>query len=209
MKIVKTQSKLIIWPAVGLLCVGALGCEADQTAVAVEDYQTVEADPTRDVDRARQLNAEAIKMIEQDDIKGAESLLRDALEADVTYGPAHNNLGKIYYHHAKHYLAAWEFRYAIKLMPQHPEPYNNLGMVFEAAGRLDEAVKHYEEAYEIDSDNPVIRGNLTRARVRRGDSDEQVRDLLWAVLLQDTRPEWNAWAKRQLAAIGDPNQPRP
>ena len=43
----------------------------------------------------------------------AEKLLKQALTADIGYGPAHNNLGKVYYHRQNFYLAAWEFEYAI------------------------------------------------------------------------------------------------
>jgi hypothetical protein len=35
-------------------------------------------------------------------------------------GPAHNNLGIVYYRQKKYYLAAWEFQYAAKLMAYSP-----------------------------------------------------------------------------------------
>jgi hypothetical protein len=34
-------------------------------------------------------------------------------------GPAHNNLGIVYYRRKKYYLAAWEFQYAARLMAYH------------------------------------------------------------------------------------------
>src|SRR4029453_19576722 len=107
-----------------------------------------------------------------------EAELKSALAADVMCGPAHNNLGKVYYHQHKLYLAAWEFQYAMKLMPNVPEPRNNLGLVFESAGKLDDAVASYDEARGLEPDNVQFIGNLARARVRRGDDDAGVRDLL-------------------------------
>jgi hypothetical protein len=32
-------------------------------------------------------------------------------------GPAHNNLGIVYYRQKKYYLAAWEFQHAARLYP--------------------------------------------------------------------------------------------
>ena len=93
--------------------------------------------------------------------------VRSALEADVTFGPAHNNLGRVYYHQGQLYLDAWEFQYAIKLMPYQPEPKSNLGLVLEAANKLDEAIKNYDEAMNLEPENPQFLGNDARARARR------------------------------------------
>jgi Flp pilus assembly protein TadD len=117
------------------------------------------------------------------------------------YGPAHNNLGKAYFHQDKLYLAAWEFQYAMKLMPNTPEPRNNLGLVFESAGKLDDAVASYDEAMRLEPDNVQFIGNLARARVRRGDRDDDLRELLDKLVMRETRPDWADWARGQLATM--------
>ena len=38
-----------------------------------------------------------------------------------------------------YYLAAWEFEFALKISPSTAEYHNNLGLVYEAADRLDDA----------------------------------------------------------------------
>ena len=119
-------------------------------------------------------------------------------------GPAHNNLGKVYFRQGKMYLAAWEFQYAMKLMPNQPEPPNNLGLVFEAAGKLDDAAESYGKAVAREPDNIDALGNLARAP-RRGDKDAEVRDLLNELVLKDTRPEWVAWARDRLATLREKN----
>ena len=166
------------------------------------EYETVAEGPGRDGVTAEQHHTRATRLIEQGDWAAAEAALRAALAADVMYGPAHNNLGKVYYHQGKLYLAAWEFQYAAKLMPNQPEPKNNLGLVFEAAGKLDDAVTSYDEAMRIEPDNPQFIGNLARARMRRGDRDVTVRELLSALVLRETRPAWAAWARTRLAELG-------
>jgi Tfp pilus assembly protein PilF len=166
-------------------------------------YETVGQDPRRNTDLAKQKNILAIAQIDQDKYSDAEKLLKEALDADVTYGPAHNNLGKVYYQEHKFYLAAWEFQYASKLMPDVPEPRNNLGLVLESVGKLDEAVGCYDEALKIGPDNPQFLGNDARARYRRGDRDEHLRSMLQDLLMRDTRSDWSAWAKEQLALMGN------
>ena len=165
------------------------------------DYQTVADYPTRDTTAAERENAAAVALLEEGNYPQAEERIKKALKADITYGPAHNNLGKVYYLQEKYYLAAWEFRYAIKLMPHQPEPFNNLGLVFEAVGKLDEAVEQYEHALELQPDNPQIIGNTARARYRRGDRGQDVRKLLAELISKDTRPAWTDWAREKLAMI--------
>jgi Flp pilus assembly protein TadD len=161
-------------------------------------YQTVAAPPRRDSDNARALNTQAFDAIGKGDYTEAEKLLKRALEADILFGPAHNNLGKVYFHQHKLYLAAWEFQYANKLMPNQPEPLNNLGLVFEAAGNIEQAVTCYTKAMGDEPDNPQFIGNLARAEVRRGDTGAAVDDLLRKLIQRDTRPEWVNWARERL-----------
>lgn len=183
------------------LLAGALGGCTDSTkpaGAAGTGYQTVASAPRRDSDVARTLNTEAFELISKKEYAEAEKRLKQSLEADVLFGPAHNNLGKVYYHEHKFYLAAWEFQYATKLMPNQPEPLNNLGLVFEAAGQLDQAVTCYDKAMHAEPDNAQFIGNLARAQIRRGDSGAAVDALLHKLIERDTRPEWVNWARERL-----------
>jgi Flp pilus assembly protein TadD len=183
---------------VAVLLIGWCGC----TRMAHRnqlDYRTIAADPRHDTDRARAETERAIELFQNGEVEKAEQALQRALIADVTYGPAHNNLGRYYLSQGKYYLAAWEFEYAIRLMPERPEPHNNLGLLYEDVGRLDEAVKFYELAHDLQPEDPNFIGNLARARLRRGDSIGEVRQLLSDLLLRDTRCEWVDWAKENLA----------
>jgi Tfp pilus assembly protein PilF len=188
------------------VAVSGQGCASGDKATRKGGYETVKTAPRRDAPRAEELHVRALAAMEAGDHAAAERLFKEALEADVTFGPAHNNLGKLYYQQGKHYLAAWEFQYAIKLMSNQPEPKNNLGMVFEDVGKLDDAVAHYEQALALERDNPQLIGNLARAHVRRGDRTDEVRDLLTEVVLKDKRPDWVSWAREQLALLGGPTR---
>lgn len=185
-----------------LLCVVTIasGCRSSSKPPE-SDYQTVGKDPRRDIDMAKRENAKAVELIAAGKYNEAEKVLRSALAADVTYGPAHNNLGQVYYHQGKLYLAAWEFQYATKLMPGQPEPRSNLGLVFENVGKLDDAVGWYDQAVGLSPDDPQYLGNLARARVKRGDKTPDVRDLLNKLVMRDTRPDWLEWARERLALM--------
>lgn len=169
--------------------------------MAGSDYPTPRVERVRNADAADKLNALALRLMHEGKEKEAEKALKAALAADVAHGPAHNNLGKIYYRQRKLYLAAWEFQYAIKLMPRQPEPRNNLGLVFEEVGKLQDAVSWYGEAVDLQPDNPHFIGNLARARIRHGDKGDEVAALLQKVIEADTRSSWVSWAKEKLAQL--------
>ena len=181
-----------VWLIFLLGVVAQAGCSSNKSTVAA---------PGRDGSRARELNEKAFKLIDEDKLAEAEKLLREALNADPMFGPARNNLGLIYYETDRLYEAAWEFENAVRLMPYQPEPRNNLGLVLERAGKLTNAADAYAKARELEPDNPEYLGNLTRARVRRGDRDAETCTLLEEVVLKDSRPQWNDWARLNLFRI--------
>jgi Flp pilus assembly protein TadD len=197
----KEQTVPLAALAVVLLLAGLLVCGC-RSETKQQEYQTLTPDAGRDVERAGLENSRALPLMRQGQWEEAEKALKAALAADTMCGPAHNNLGSVYYHQGRYYLAAWEFQYAIKLMPNQPAPRNNLGLVYETAGQLDEAAEHYERAVELDPDSCEYLGNWARARVRRGEKDERVRDLLQKLIVRETRPQWSAWARERLARMG-------
>jgi len=102
-----------------------------------------------------QENDRAYELIQQGKDKEAEPILHKAIDADVTFGPAHNNLGLIYYRQGRYYDAAWEFYNTTKLMPYQPDVRNNLGMVLEMdVTKYDEAIESYEHARKLAPTTP-------------------------------------------------------
>ncbi len=185
------------------------GCQSVLSTKQQSNYQTVQADPNRNTAEAKRIHEKALKILSRcpgnyccecvakaacNPCK-AEQLLQDALIADVRFGPAHNTLGTVYLAQRKLYLAAWEFEYAAGLMTERGEPHNNLGLVYEEANRLGQAIEHYQEALARDPKNPEYLGNLARTSLRNGTPLEEVRYLLRDLMLYDTRPSWITWAK--------------
>src|SRR5271170_1430372 len=153
-----------------LLAVVIAGCAAPQSTTRLSDYQTIQKDTRHDVDTAARDNEQALAQFEKGDFAAAEQTARQALSADVTFGPAHNTLG----------------------------------MVFEAGGKWDQAIDAYNDGLKLDPDNESIIANLARARLRRGDSGDEVRRLLEVVASRDDRPEWTQWAGQALIRMRPP-----
>jgi tetratricopeptide (TPR) repeat protein len=168
------------------------------------NYVTVDAGSTEATQKARKIYRACRKEMEKHargekcDLADIEKRLRDTLSADVRFGPAHHSLGIVYTWQKKLYLAAWEFEYAARLMPDRFEPLNNLGLVYESVGKYDQAKSYYLQAREKSPDNADIIGNLARASFRSGQSVDEMRPLLEDVLAGDSRAEWRQWAAELL-----------
>jgi Tfp pilus assembly protein PilF len=158
------------------------------------------SESARDSLKAQSLTQQAAEIAEKDPAR-AESLLREALTADLYHGPAHNNLGVVYLREARLYEAAGEFEWARKLMPGHPDPRMNLALTFEKAGRIDEALSTYRTALEVYPDHlPTIQA-LARLQVRSGKADAQTAHMLDDIALRGETEQWRDWAQAQALLV--------
>ena len=151
----------------------------------------------RETARAERLTKEAADLIATDPDQ-AEQLLREALSADIFFGPAHNNLGVLFLKRDELYEAANEFEWARKLMPGHPDPRFNLAMTLEQAGQVDEALACYSAALEVyDGFLPAIQG-LALLTLKSGRGDERMRCWLEQIALRSSQNRWRSWARARL-----------
>ena len=186
-----------------LWVLGPAGCSTSQTgAYATETIQA------RNPLEAQRLTQKAAAQMHEEP-ESAETLLREALTADLYHGPAHNNLGVLLLNKSDLYGAANEFEWARKLMPGHPDPRVNLALTLERAGRTDEAMKTYQTALDVyPGYMPAIEA-VTRLMVRRGSragadqqatySDEELRANLAEITMRGSTEKWRQWAAEQLA----------
>lgn len=158
--------------------------------------------PTQDSQAARRLNAEGLALVAEENLESAKTKFQQAVEADLYYAPAHNNLGLVLVQLHDYYEAAWEFQCAAKMMPHAPEPRTNLGLLYENLGRLDPAIAEYEAALEIDPANMVAMRHASRAYVKTGRSDDKLKDALEKLLSIPETGQWDYWARGQLIRLG-------
>jgi len=168
------------------------GCASRQTG----PYAT-SSESARSPLEAQRLTFEALDVIDSQPAN-AEQLLRDALTADLYHGPAHNNLGVLYFEQGKLYEAANEFEWARKLMPGNPDPRMNLALTLERAGRIDEALKGYATALEVREGHiPTIQA-MTRCQLRHGRETSETKLQLQEIALRGETKEWRSWAQERL-----------
>jgi tetratricopeptide (TPR) repeat protein len=198
--IIRGHAKLAV---VAFLSVMIGGC-ATRTRT---HYRTVADRPQQDSLTAQRLNTEGLRSIEGEDLEAAERKFREALEHDLYYAPAHNNLGLVLTQTQRYYEAAWEFDYAAKLAPRAVEPRQNLALLYENLGRLDEAISGYEGALEIDSKNAVAMRHLARAYVKAGRKDHQLGGLLDKLAHIPGDQQWDRWIRGQIIRMGRDSEP--
>jgi Tfp pilus assembly protein PilF len=151
----------------------------------------------RDTARAEALTKQAADLIESEPER-AESMLREALAADLFFGPAHNNLGVVFLGRGDLYEAANEFEWAKKLMPGHPDPRLNLGLTLDRAGQEDGALQEYTAALEVyPGFLPAIQG-LARLALATGREEPRLLGWLETIALEGETEEWRRWARSRL-----------
>ena len=191
--------RVIIAMTISLCGVGGItlapGCASSTQAGA---YATDEGAP-RNPQLAQELNGQGVEKMLADPGE-AEALFRRALSADLYHGPAHNKLGVLMIESGRLYEAAEEFQWAARLMPGHPDPRINLGLVFERAGLTDDAMAHYRTALEVYPGHLQAIQALTTAELRFGRADSATTDRLKVISLRGSTP-WRLWAMERLAVI--------
>lgn len=156
----------------------------------------------RSPQQAERMTLKAAELLDTDP-QQAESLLREALAADVYHGPAHNNLGVVYLNQGKLYEAANEFEWARKLMPGHPDPRMNLALTLERAGRTDDALATYDAALEVHPHHLPSMQALARLQIRSSQTDDRTIELLREIALRGETEQWREWAKKHMALAGE------
>lgn len=169
-------------------------------------FQTPGCAPTPRTDRSAAataptpdlLNTQAAECLDTDPAR-ASDLLRAALRSDPYHGPAHNNLGVLYMRAGNLRDAAAEFETARTLMPDNPNPRVNLSIVFDLAGRTDDAIAASTAALEASPDDIAAMEALVRLQIRTARRDARTPRLLAEVALRGETPQWREWARLQLA----------
>ena len=195
------RSSILLTSFLGVLLLIFAGCQTPGSSGPTSDQIVAATDLSRDTALARSENTRGADLLAQKQFPEAEAAFKKAIAADSFFGPAHNNLGKACFAQDRLYEAVREFQFAADLMPERPEPYYNMGLVFEKVGKQEKAFETYAKAVELGPDNAVYIGNLARMHVRRGDRDEATRDLLQQLVLKDKRPDWRDWAQKTLALM--------
>jgi tetratricopeptide (TPR) repeat protein len=90
----------------------------------------------------------------------SERLWRRAIEVTRDNYIAHASLGQHLIDVKRNAEAMAELQQAIRIRPQYPQPYGNIGLIHSASGRVKEAESAYLHALRLAPVNPVMHMNL-------------------------------------------------
>ena len=193
------RARQCLAPAIVLCALLVTGCATGNHRAGLRHDR---ASGPQNQQAACSMNEEGLRLLEEGDIEDAEERFRKALDHDLYYAPAHNNLGLTLLDQDEYYEAALEFDFARRLMPRAIEPRNNLGILYEELGRLGRACGEYEAALNLNPDSLITMRHLARAYVKANKKDEKLTTLLEKILLIPDGDAWDLWARGQLIRVG-------
>jgi tetratricopeptide (TPR) repeat protein len=118
------------------------------------------------------------------------SLWQDVVQKSPRKARPHNNLGYAYYQNI-------QADNAIELNPDYSLAYNNLGVVYEARGLIDERIEAYRSALRIDPEFVLAHINIGRAYLDKGQLDKAMYHLNAAIKLKP----YNAQAHSAISKV--------
>ena len=110
------------------------------------------------------LNAQAEKLIKAKELVKAKQLLKNALQKTPGHHTLCMNLGYVCKELKLYDEAISAYRKALKSKPQELEPFSQIGMCYELAGKYSEALKVYRESLAKDINQPDIIARLKKVK---------------------------------------------
>ena len=151
-----------------------------------------------------QLRQTAMERIQAGDYRTAKEVLEQVVAEDESDAVAQNALGICAMKIGEYPLSAWAFGKAITFSPDSFEAINNLGMLYEMTGKLDQAVEQYQQAYQQSDSDIQILGNMTRAQLKLGLRNAVVFEHLHTIEMNHPLDSWRVWARQeQVKAMSD------
>lgn len=128
---------------------------------------------------------QARQQVEKHNLPKAEKLLKESIQADSAYIPAHQLLGEVKFSMRQYNAPADEYATALKLnatlqtltSDQVHSVTNNLGVALAYAGNLPKAKETFEEAVKQQPDYPIYHYNLACTYAEMGQLDPAMQEL--------------------------------
>jgi Flp pilus assembly protein TadD/predicted small lipoprotein YifL len=129
------------------------------------------------------LNSLGFALFQAGKSREAIAPLEKALTIDPKHWKSHNNLALAYIDLGELEMAEAHYRESLAIKPQ-PAIHNDLGFVLEREGLIDEAVRSYRKALELDPKSASAHYNLGSSLARSGQYAEAEQHLRTALELQ-------------------------
>jgi tetratricopeptide (TPR) repeat protein len=156
----------------------------------IAHFETVEEHFARGIALEEDPNSAALAM----------QAYKAVLELEPHYGPAHINLGTLYYNQEEFGEAEHHYRTAIECDQRYALAWFDLGNVLDETGRVEEAIRAYETAIALAPTYADAHYNLALAYERNHEPRRALRH--WRSYLKlDSKGPWAVHAHNQLKRI--------
>jgi len=122
-------------------------------------------------------------------LRQAELLYQQILQADPNHPDGHHMLGVLAYHRGQFGQAVASIRQALALNPSAAAYYGNLGVAQDALGQTEEAAASYLQALRLQPDYAEAHSNLGNVLRRKGQLEEAVAHYRQALVLRPDSAE--------------------
>ncbi len=154
-----------------------------------------------DPDNVELLNAMGFSLFQQGKSAEAVLALQKALAADPKHWKSHNNMALASIDLGELELAEAHYRESLAIEPQ-PAIYNDLGVVLERQGLVEEATEAYGKALELDPASASAHYNLGTSLARGGELAEAEKHLRDAVQADPTSSAAHKALAQVLTGLG-------
>jgi Tfp pilus assembly protein PilF len=169
-----------------------MGCASSNQSI--DPVQISIPDQSAEISEAHQIAKRAQKT---DSPEEAIALYRQAIETYRDLPPVWNNLGVLLINQHRYLDAAQAFVTASELSPADPRPLYNLGVTWERAGYLKDALRYYRKSLDRDFRyQQALRGAIHAERTLGMATEETLRRLKIA-LGQEQDDRWRMWFELQ------------
>lgn len=180
-----------------LLIAGTLvyagGCKTRTRAPSLD----LEPAPVR-LSEAYRLGVEAQKAQKAGDLDRAMALYQESLQYSQDLHAVWNNMGLILVEQQNYIDAVEMFRVAADLAPYDPQPFYNIGQVYDKAGHPQRAMEYYERSLERDPRYlPSLRGFVLSAKLLDMAEPAMIARIRTALMVERD-PKWRMFHEREL-----------
>jgi tetratricopeptide (TPR) repeat protein len=132
----------------------------------------------------------------------SDTLWRHALTVDPANYYAQNAVGRLDAERGRLAEAMTHFAESVRLAPNFPDAYDNLGLALARQGRFAEAIAQYRNALRIDPDSAEAHNNLGAALMKNGKAEEATAQYAEAIRLDPDSATAHNNMGQALAGLG-------
>ncbi len=159
-----------------------------------------------DDQRAQMTYGLALQQLESGEINKAAVTTNNIIAEHPEYAQAHLLLGRIYIEQDKLNRAETTFKHTLTLAPDYPQAHYYLGIIYERWHEPEQAIQHYQKAWELENNNLAYLLALVETKTALGDYQQALNFLLEQVAHTERSSSIYVTAGNILTQQGDYDQ---